>query len=118
MVGGSCAITALYARLASSAVPATSIVIPANSTAVRSSFPWRFRGRTRPQNFPLAGLDPPIHVFLPHGCRKKRRGWPGQARPRGYLWVDCRRQAHGMSLRGLGQRHIDAKIATLLLYIY
>src|SRR5437016_11829641 len=33
--------------------------------------------------YPLAGLDPATHVFFGDIAAVGRRGWPGQARPRG-----------------------------------
>ncbi|MBV8889075.1 MAG: DNA polymerase III subunit alpha [Alphaproteobacteria bacterium] len=51
----------------------------------------RLLTRAPPQSeFPMPGLDPGIHVpSTTIGCSRARRGWPGQARPRGF-GVDMR----------------------------
>src|SRR5262249_49448515 len=41
------------------------------------------------QQKPLPGLEPGIHVLTQYW--KRRRGWPGRARPRGFLLVARRR---------------------------
>ena len=53
---------------------------------------WDARGGIRSgssvtKEFTSRGLDPRVHVFVPQK-KEIRRGWPGQARPRGSLGSD------------------------------